>query len=194
MDYYSVLGVQKTASAEEIKSAYRKLAFKYHPDKNPGDKAAEEKFKSINEAYEVLGDAAKRSRYDQFGSSSSSYSASQSQWGGAGSYGSYGSYTSRDNPFGRQDAYWQWFNSSMRSGYSGSSDDSYRRTYTYYSTEPKTSSENIMDMIQKGIMFLIGLFVLRYFWWIFPIGLFGGLIAVVSGATGFIRSLRRLVS
>lgn len=66
-DYYEVLGVSKTASADEIKSAYRKLAMKYHPDRNPGDKAAEEKFKEAAEAYDVLHDAQKRQAYDQFG-------------------------------------------------------------------------------------------------------------------------------
>lgn len=66
-DYYEVLGVQKSASADEIKSAYRKLALKYHPDRNPGDKEAEEKFKEAAEAYSVLSDPDKRSRYDQFG-------------------------------------------------------------------------------------------------------------------------------
>ena len=66
-DYYEVLGVDKNASADEIKKAYRKLAVKYHPDKNPGDKAAEEKFKEAAEAYSVLSDEGKKSRYDQFG-------------------------------------------------------------------------------------------------------------------------------
>lgn len=66
-DYYEVLGVAKGASDDEIKKAFRKLAVKYHPDKNPGDKEAEEKFKEINEAYSVLSDKTKRSRYDQFG-------------------------------------------------------------------------------------------------------------------------------
>ena len=66
-DYYKVLGVEKTATAEQIKKAYRKLAVKYHPDKNPGDKVAVDKFKEINEAYEVLSDAEKRKKYDQFG-------------------------------------------------------------------------------------------------------------------------------
>jgi molecular chaperone DnaJ len=66
-DYYEVLGLQKGASDEEIKKAYRKLAVKYHPDKNPGDKAAEEKFKELGEAYEVLNDQQKRAIYDQYG-------------------------------------------------------------------------------------------------------------------------------
>ena len=66
-DYYEVLGVSKDASAEEIKKAYRKMAIKYHPDKNPGDAEAEEKFKEAAEAYDVLSNADKKSRYDRFG-------------------------------------------------------------------------------------------------------------------------------
>lgn len=66
-DYYEVLGVGKNATADEIKKAYRKLAVKYHPDKNPGDKEAEEKFKEAAEAYSILSDADKKARYDQFG-------------------------------------------------------------------------------------------------------------------------------
>ncbi|MCL2790413.1 MAG: J domain-containing protein [Desulfobulbus sp.] len=67
MEYYQTLGVAKTATGEEIKKAYRKLAVKYHPDKNPGDKQAEEKFKEISEAYAVLSDPEKRQQYDTFG-------------------------------------------------------------------------------------------------------------------------------
>lgn len=66
-DYYSILGVSRTADEKEIKSAYRKLARKYHPDVNPGDKSAEDRFKEFSEAYEVLSDAHKRSQYDRFG-------------------------------------------------------------------------------------------------------------------------------
>ena len=71
-DYYQILGVSRNATTDEIKKAYRNLAFKYHPDRNPGDKAAEEKFKQISAAYDVLGDEAKRKNYDLGGYSESS--------------------------------------------------------------------------------------------------------------------------
>ena len=66
-DYYEVLGISRTAQQQDIKSAYRKLAIQYHPDKNSGDKEAEERFKEAAEAYSVLSDAEKKTRYDQFG-------------------------------------------------------------------------------------------------------------------------------
>jgi curved DNA-binding protein len=81
-DYYQVLGVDRKASAEEIKKTYRKLAMKYHPDRNPGDRAAEEKFKEINEAYQVLSDKDKRTRYDQLGDSYTHWQ----QAGGGGNF------------------------------------------------------------------------------------------------------------
>src|SRR6187431_827751 len=81
-DYYEVLGVERGVSADEIKKAYRKLAVKYHPDKNQGDKKAEDKFKEINEANEVLSDPEKRKKYDEMGSNWQQY-----QHGGAGSGG-----------------------------------------------------------------------------------------------------------
>jgi curved DNA-binding protein len=72
-DYYKILGVDRKASSEDIKRAYRKLALKYHPDRNPDDREAEEKFKEINEAYQVLSDTDKRNRYDQLGDSYARY-------------------------------------------------------------------------------------------------------------------------
>ncbi len=83
-DYYEVLGVDRSASDQDIKRAYRKLAKKYHPDVNPGDKEAEEKFKEATEAYEVLSDADNRAKYDQFG-----HAAFEQGGGGAGGFGGF---------------------------------------------------------------------------------------------------------
>jgi len=85
-DYYEVLGVAKNANADEIKKAYRKAAIQFHPDKNPGDKEAEEKFKEAAEAYDVLSNPDKRARYDQFGHAGMSGAAG----GGAGGFGGFG--------------------------------------------------------------------------------------------------------
>lgn len=88
-DYYEVLGLDKKASEEEIKKAYRRLAMKLHPDRNPGDKAAEEKFKEAKAAYEVLSDSKKRAMYDQFGHAGVD-AASGGGGGGAGGFGGFG--------------------------------------------------------------------------------------------------------
>lgn len=93
-DYYEVLEVSKTATAEEIKKAYRKKAIQYHPDKNPGDKEAEEKFKEAAEAYDVLSNEDKRARYDQFGHAGMGGAA-----GNGGPFGGFGGGMSMDDIF-----------------------------------------------------------------------------------------------
>lgn len=82
-DYYKILGVERSATVDDVRKAYRKLAMKYHPDRNPGDKSAEDRFKEINEAYQVLSDPQKRARYDQLGSA---YSNWQQRGGSPGDF------------------------------------------------------------------------------------------------------------
>src|SRR5688572_29985130 len=104
-DYYKILGVERNADEKEIKKAFRKLAQQYHPDKNPGDKVAEAKFKEINEAYTVLSDADKRSKYDRFGAQWEQYERGGgnaedfdwSRWSSAGGSGNGGSRSSARN-------------------------------------------------------------------------------------------------
>ncbi len=83
-DYYEVLGVSKSASGDEIKKAYRKVAMQFHPDRNPGDKSAEEKFKEAAEAYEVLSDVDKKAKYDRFGHQAFAPGMSGGGFGGGG--------------------------------------------------------------------------------------------------------------
>ncbi len=128
-DYYQILGVSKTASTEEIKKAYRKLARKYHPDLNPGDKTAEQKFKEINEAQEVLSDPEKRAKYDRFGQYWKQTAAGGTHPGagvgvGGFDFSQYGNFEEFINELlGR-----------FSTGVDG--DRAGRRTYTYSSTSP----------------------------------------------------------
>src|SRR5919112_2619894 len=92
-DYYQTLGVTKTSTEKEIKQAFRKLARKFHPDVNPGDKSAEGRFKEINEAYEVLGDPEKRRKYDELGANWRMYEQAPQQgggWSGGSPFGGFG--------------------------------------------------------------------------------------------------------
>ena len=115
-DYYKILGVERKASADEVKKAYRKLAVKYHPDKNPNNKAAEEKFKEMNEAYEVLGNEEKRKKYDELGENWNHY---QQQGGKEGNFdwskwqntggGGRKTYTSGEDMFGNEGDFSDFF-------------------------------------------------------------------------------------
>jgi DnaJ-class molecular chaperone len=129
-DYYAALGVAKSASDKEIKQAFRKLARKHHPDVNPGDKAAEAKFKEINEAYEVLGDSDKRKKYDELGANWRMYEQAQAaggadpfrgQWNvnfGGGAQGGYRTMTPEEmqEMFGDQNPFSDFFNSFFGGG------------------------------------------------------------------------------
>ncbi len=117
-DYYQILGLDRSASADDIRKAYRKLALKYHPDRNPGDKSAEDRFKDINEAYQVLSDSQKRARYDQLGSAYSSWQHGGgspgdfdwSQWFSGQPGGTRVEYGEAGDPFG-QDIFSDFFRS-----------------------------------------------------------------------------------
>ncbi|MBK9291112.1 MAG: J domain-containing protein [Bacteroidetes bacterium] len=120
-DYYKILGVDKSAGAEEIKKQYRKLAKQYHPDRNPGDKAAEERFKSISEAYEVLSDPEKRRKYDELGTNWKQYEhayANAGQWQqarqGGGGFG-----TDYESFFGGSSGFSDFFEAFFGSGFQG---------------------------------------------------------------------------
>ncbi|MEM1170064.1 MAG: DnaJ C-terminal domain-containing protein [Cyanobacteria bacterium P01_H01_bin.35] len=128
-DYYSILGLSKSASSEEIKKAYRKLARKYHPDMNPGDRKAEASFKEVNEAYEVLSDPEKRKKYDQFGQYWKQVGSSGGGWPG-GTSGSTVDFSGFD--FSQYASFDDFINTLLgRSGSPGSSNAGGRRTYTY---------------------------------------------------------------
>ncbi|MCR5494613.1 MAG: DnaJ domain-containing protein [Treponema sp.] len=188
-DYYEILGIQKSASQEEIKKAYRNLAFKYHPDRNPNDKAAEEKFKLISEAYDTLGDEKKRASYDRFGSSSNSYSSNT--WGQQNTYNSYNS----NNSYQTEDAFWQWFNSGANSG-SNSTGNEYRRYYnSNYSSNnyrrPETKINLLINFILSILEVFAGIFLLQILIWFLPFGPLICLGLIINGISGGINSLRK---
>lgn len=204
-DLYEILGVAKTASQAEIKSAYRKLAVKYHPDKNPGDKAAEEKFKKISAAYDVLSDETKRRQYDSYGSYATS-DAYGSQNQNTGTYGSYG----WGNTYGQgtwqgqwqrtgwgaetqddfNDAFNQWFNYARNSQHSENNG-----SYTFYTrkAEPQTKTESIFYILQKLAILLIGVWSIKYSLFLIPFGPIISIAAIVHGFSGITRGLRRLL-
>lgn len=137
-DYYEVLGISKSATADEIKKAYRKMALQYHPDKNPGDTAAEEKFKEAAEAYEVLSDANKKARYDQYGHAGTS--------GSGGFGGGFGGGMSMEDIFSQ-------FGDIFGGGFGGFSSSSQRQELrgTNLRVRIKLNLEEMVNGTQKTI-------------------------------------------
>lgn len=183
-DYYEALGVSKTATADEIKKAYRNLAFKYHPDRNPDNKSAEEKFKQINEAYAILSDEKKRSDYDNFGSSDNSYGNYEQNAYGANSYS--------QNPFNNEDEFWQWF----RTGSSQTTNENsfYESSYSNSFEKRKVSKMDLIGaLILKILQTCVGLLLFRAFWWLLPFGPLVCLGIVVTGISGATNALRELL-
>ena len=180
-DLYAVLGVAKTASTDEIKKAYRTLAFKYHPDRNPGDKGAEEKFKAINAAYDVLGDETKRSQYDRFGQAEYSYARQQdAQY-------AYGSYA--DSRFSDEDMFWQWFGSN----YAGRQNGERRYTYTWTNEKKRDTREALRSQLYSKLgQAFFGIIASSIFGF-FP--LFGLLcfFVTINGVIGAVKSAVALI-
>ncbi|MBR5866315.1 MAG: DnaJ domain-containing protein [Spirochaetaceae bacterium] len=162
-DLYAVLGVSKTATAAEIKKAYRDAAFKYHPDRNPGNAEAEEKFKKINSAYSVLSDPAKRAQYDRYGSAENktSYNPYEDIFRGSENYGNRG-YT-------------------------------YTWTTNRYEDYKPTKGEAFSMLLKHALSLLLGVYFFRFSFFIFPIGPIIAIAAIANGFSGVIRSIKYIL-
>ncbi len=185
-DYYEVLGVSKDATADEIKKAYRKLAFEYHPDRNAGNAVAEEKFKEINAAYDVLGDESKKRNYDNSGYSEQPY-AQQSQNAGRYQY----TYSS---PFGNdEETFWSWFNNSSTENrneetkhyeYNWANNSNKRQNYTKKSLWS--------SLFAKALQAVVGVFMLRFSYFI-PFGFIICIAVIINGVVGVFSSIKGLL-
>lgn len=184
-DLYATLGVPRNASAEEIKKAYRNLAFKYHPDRNPGDAKAEEKFKAINAAYDVLGDETKKMQYDRYGTYADN---TQGTYGGYNPYGrssTYGGNTWQES-YGSDDPFWEWFSqNTQRAGQ--------QRRYTYTWTNQKSSTSRKEQLKSQLYSKLSQVAIALVCSMIFPLTSIFCIFAIISGATGAISALIELV-
>ena len=188
-NYYDVLGVSKTASADEIKKAYRTLAFKYHPDRNQGNAEAEEKFKQISAAYDVLGDETKRRNYD-LGGYSDNYSYSSQSANAQQQYQRQYQYT-YSNPFG-DDNFWEWFNNAQRRGNQQTQNTNGNYSQYHYSNdeEPQTRGTYFSTFLLKTVQTLFGLFIFRVSWFFIPFGPIISIGLIANGVSGVIRSLK----
>ncbi len=202
-DLYSTLGVAKTATAEEIKKAYRNLAFKYHPDRNQGDQHAEEQFKKINAAYSVLGDEVKRRQYDLYGQSEASSSGGSSYgrtgYGRTAGTGS-SQYGYSGDPFSDFfGGYGFDFGSYGRSSRPGSSSSggtdrerNWQNSYTWTSRTTGgavSRSEGMRRFCNGAVKAFIGFGAFRFLFWFFPINIIS-LIAGIHGAVDALGSLK----
>lgn len=176
-DYYETLGVTRTATQDEIKKAYRELALRYHPDRNPNNPAAEDRFKRVAEAYSVLGDPAKKSRYDMGG-----FDAASSRPGS----GPYGSRPYGTSPFGQEGERpfggytWTYYGPFGGSGkWNGASQ----------SGEPSSRREAFELLVKSVLVFAIGVLLFRFS---MLFGIFGILVCVSAIAKGLLNSLKAI--
>ncbi|MBN1615745.1 MAG: J domain-containing protein [Spirochaetales bacterium] len=162
-DYYEILGVSRDATADQIKKAFREQAFKFHPDRNPANAAAEERFKSLNEAYSVLGDPAKKNQYD-----SGAYNDNPYNQAGPAYQDPFGQFTWRYyNPFEEAE---QW---KRQAG----------------PQDPATRREAVELLVKSILTFLVGVLLLRLS---FVFGIFGLIICLTAIGRGFVNSLKAL--
>ncbi|MGI5174580.1 J domain-containing protein [Treponema sp. OMZ 840] len=193
-DLYTILGVSKNASADEIKKAYRDAAFKYHPDRNPGNAAAEDAFKKISAAYSVLGDEAKRAEYDRFGSvddyARSAYANGFYRNQSGFRYENADGQSFDGDPFGFD--FWSWYERTASENQNG------RHTFYRYTNEEPDSSYTKKNAFSSLIRHIIsagaGLFFFRYSWILLPFGPILCLAAIINGVVGIARSIRILFS
>lgn len=189
-DLYNVLGVDKTASQDEIKKAYRNLAFKYHPDRNQGSQEAEEKLKEINAAYSVLGDPDQRRNYDLGRTNTySSYSSAGQQSQGRYSYGPdydpfggfYG-YESSDS------ANQQKYEDIFREFYRNASSSRYK-SYQQYENQDEGFGVGLGKLVSGAVTAIMGFFSLAITFWFIPIGPVLSLLAVAMGIANAVKGL-----
>jgi curved DNA-binding protein len=158
-DYYQILGLSRNASAEEIRKAYRKLAMQYHPDRNPDDKQAEERFKEINEAYQVLNDPQKRAHYDRVGSAYSNWQRrgapsggfDWSQWASGAPGGTRVEYGDLNDLFGRDSGLFSDFFRTLFGGGMGAAGTQTSRTAPGYQQEVEISLEDAFKGIRMQL-------------------------------------------
>lgn len=186
-DLYATLGVSRTATADEIKKAYRNLAMKYHPDRNPGDKSAEEKFKNVSAAYSVLGDESKRRQYDLYGGAASAQSGPSYDGASAGTgYDGYRrssgtEYGYSGDPF--SDFFGGYGNENWHAG------KSYTWTTRRKNSEPATRTDGVHKFFNGALKAFIGFGALRFLYWFFPVNIIC-FVAGIRGASDALGSLK----